>query len=70
MVLLACADEIFFLAQDGTKVEAGVSFGLTGGHAIAAATEAMLTRDLMWSSTLSLFLASLAFLIAFRRVRA
>jgi predicted RND superfamily exporter protein len=48
----------------------GVMLGLTGGHAIAAATEAMLTRDLMSSSTLSMILAATVFTLIFRRVRA
>ena len=48
----------------------GMEFGLTGGHAIGAATERMLTRDLQLSSALSLVLASLAFLLTFRRLRA
>lgn len=47
-----------------------VTLGLTGGHAIAAATEAMLIRDLTLSGTLAMVLASLAFVLVFRRVRA
>jgi predicted RND superfamily exporter protein len=47
-----------------------VTTGLTGGHAIAAATEAMLTRDLMLSSALSMILAAAVFTLIFRRVRA
>ena len=47
-----------------------VYLGLTGGHAIGAATERMLRRDLIWSSNLSMLLASLAFLLTFRRLRA
>ncbi len=47
-----------------------VTIGLTGGHAIAEATERMLMSDLTWSSTLSMLLASLAFLVTFRRLRA
>lgn len=47
-----------------------VELGLTGGHAIAAATEAMLTSDLGWSGTIAMVLASLAFVLTFRRVRA
>lgn len=47
-----------------------VTLGLTGGHAIAAATEAMLTRDLMFSSALSMILAASVFALIFRRVRA
>ncbi|HHH11198.1 MAG TPA: hypothetical protein ENK23_03895, partial [Sorangium sp.] len=47
-----------------------LSFGLTGGHAIAQATERMLVSDLQISSTLSMILASLAFVLTFRRLRA
>ncbi len=49
---------------------AGVTMELTGGHAIAWATEQMLRRDLEVSGTLSMVLASLAFVVTFRRVRA
>ena len=55
------------------QVQAGhpsVDVGLTGGHAIAEATESMLTRDLTLSGTLSMLLASLAFVLTFRRTRA
>ncbi|MBI5536541.1 MAG: MMPL family transporter [Deltaproteobacteria bacterium] len=45
-------------------------FDLTGGHAIAAATEAMIRRDLYVSGTASMLLASIAFALMFRRVRA
>jgi predicted RND superfamily exporter protein len=44
--------------------------GLTGGHAIAAATEEMLNRDLTLSGTVAMLLASLAFVLVFRRARA
>jgi predicted exporter len=43
---------------------------LSGGHAIAVSTEQMITRDLILSGTLSLLLASLAFVVMFRRARA
>jgi uncharacterized protein len=46
------------------------SFALTGGHAIAWATESMLRRDFELSGTLSIGLASLVFLLAFHRARA
>jgi hypothetical protein len=49
---------------------AGVTIELTGGHAIAWATEQMMRRDLEVSGTLSLLLASLAFVVTFRRIRA
>jgi uncharacterized protein len=47
-----------------------LAIGLTGGHAIGAATEHMLEGDLMMSGTFSMVLASLAFVLVFRRVRA
>ncbi len=49
---------------------AGVTLDLTGGHAIAQATEKMLRRDLRVSGVASFVLSSLAFLITFRRARA
>jgi predicted exporter len=48
----------------------GVTTEMTGGHAIAWATERMLKRDLEVSGTLSAVLASLAFVLTFRRARA
>jgi hypothetical protein len=48
----------------------GVTAEVAGGHAIARATEQMLKRDMEVSGTLSLALASLAFLVTFRRARA
>jgi len=48
----------------------GVSVEVAGGHAVAHATEQMLKRDLAVSGTLSLALASVAFVATFRRVRA
>jgi predicted RND superfamily exporter protein len=47
-----------------------VTTELAGGHAIAWSIEGMLRRDLEVSGTLSLVLASLAFVLTFRRVRA
>lgn len=52
------------------KASPGVFIGVTGPHAVAAATEAMITTDLQRSGTLSLVLASLVFVAVFRRVRA
>lgn len=43
---------------------------LTGGHAIARATETMFKRDLALSSTLSLVFASAMFVLTFGRARA
>lgn len=48
----------------------GVTLDLTGGHAIARATETMLRRDLRVSGVASLVLSSLAFWLTFRRARA
>jgi predicted RND superfamily exporter protein len=48
----------------------GVTIEVAGGHAIARATEAMLKRDLAVSGSLSIVLASAAFVATFRRVRA
>jgi predicted exporter len=47
-----------------------VTTELAGGHAIARATEQLLRRDLELSGTLSAVLASVAFVVTFRRVRA
>lgn len=47
-----------------------LTLGLTGGHAIGEATERMLENDLKLSGTLSMLLASLAFVFTFRRLRA
>jgi predicted RND superfamily exporter protein len=49
---------------------AGVTMELAGGHAIAWSIELMLRRDLEVSGTLSVLLASLAFVVTFRRARA
>ncbi|MDP9148916.1 MAG: MMPL family transporter, partial [Myxococcota bacterium] len=48
----------------------GVTTELAGGHATAWATERMLKRDLAVSGTLSLLLASAAFVVTFGRARA
>jgi len=48
----------------------GVTTELSGGHAVAWATEQMLRHDLEVSGTLSMALASLAFVLTFRRARA
>lgn len=54
----------------GAVARAGVTTELAGGHAIAFATEQMLRRDLELSGVLSTALASLAFVVTFRRSRA
>jgi predicted exporter len=48
----------------------GVRFALTGGHVIAKETEAMMKSDLQKSGVLSGVLASLVFVLTFRRPRA
>lgn len=48
----------------------GVTIELAGGHAIAVATEALLRGDLERSAWVSTLLASLAFVVTFRRTRA
>ncbi|MBI4954914.1 MAG: MMPL family transporter [Myxococcales bacterium] len=48
----------------------GLAFGLTGGHAIAVATESMLVADMTRSGTLSFLAAGAVFALVFRRVRA
>jgi uncharacterized protein len=61
----------FESARDRTRAaHPSVSIELTGGHAIAAATASMLKRDLAVSGTLSLILASVVFVLTFRRARA
>jgi predicted RND superfamily exporter protein len=48
----------------------GVTTELAGGHAIALGMENLLKRDFAVSGTLSLALASVAFVLTFRRLRA
>jgi predicted RND superfamily exporter protein len=48
----------------------GARLSISGGHAIAVATEQMITRDIEVSGSLSLVLASLAFVVMFHRARA
>jgi predicted RND superfamily exporter protein len=48
----------------------GLSIELAGGHATAVATEAMIRADMEWSSALSSVLATVVFLLTFRRMRA
>jgi len=61
----------FEAARDRVRAaHPSVSIELTGGHAIADATATMLKRDLAVSGTLSLVLASLVFVLTFRRARA
>lgn len=48
----------------------GVRFDLTGGHVVAKQTEALVRADLQRSGVASLVLASIVFLVVFRRPRA
>ena len=48
----------------------GVTMSVTGGHAMNVALQALFKRDLAVSGTLSMILASLTFLLTFRRARA
>ncbi len=69
------SDEARALVDDVERAEAGaalpgVTTELAGGQATAVATEQMLRRDLAVSGTLSLVLASVAFVVTFRRARA
>ena len=49
---------------------AGVRLDLTGGQVIAKQTEAMMRSDLEKSGGLSIVLASVVFVVTFRRMRA
>ncbi len=62
--------EVDRVLAEVTREEPEAKAALTGGHAIAAATERMLVRDLTRSSALSTILAGLAFVLLFRRTRA
>jgi predicted RND superfamily exporter protein len=64
----AAMDDLDRVVRDSAS--AGVTVEVAGGHAIARATERMLKRDFAVSGTLSIGLASLAFVATFRRVRA
>jgi uncharacterized protein len=57
-------------AAVGAASTAGVTFEVAGGHAIARATESVMKRDMAVSGSLSIALASIAFVVTFRRVRA
>lgn len=58
-------------ALDGVrKAHPNVTIALTGGHVIAKQTEAMMKGDLQKSGVLSGVLASLVFVLTFRRPRA
>lgn len=52
------------------RAHPGVRLDLTGGHAVAYATERMIRTDLYLSTALSFVLSALMFLVTFRRARA
>lgn len=52
------------------KQHPSVRFDLTGGHAVAYATERMIRTDLYLSTALSFVLSAVMFLVTFRRARA
>lgn len=52
------------------KKHAGVTLDLAGGHVLARQTESMMRTDLQKSSVLSIVLASIVFVVTFRRPRA
>jgi hypothetical protein len=52
------------------RAHPSVTIALAGGHVIAQQTEAMMRSDLTKSSALSLVLASVVFVLTFRRARA
>ena len=63
-------DDVRAATDAARRDHAGVTMDLTGGHAIAEATASMLRRDMIVSATLSTVLASVVFLLTFRRMRA
>ena len=52
------------------RAHPGVKLSITGGHVIAKQTEAMMKRDLQLSGVISVVLASIIFVLTFRRPRA
>ncbi|HQY61115.1 MAG TPA: MMPL family transporter [Polyangiaceae bacterium] len=52
------------------RAHPGVRLELTGGHAVAYATERMIRTDLYLSTALSFVLSAVMFLVTFRRARA
>ncbi len=61
----------FDAARAGARAKhPSVSMSVTGGHAMNVALESLFKRDLAVSGTLSMILASLTFLLTFRRGRA
>lgn len=66
----AFVDDAESVLEPLRKSHPQMDLGITGGHAIAAATEVMLTADLSISGTLAMVLASAVFALIFRRSRA
>ncbi len=63
-------DEVHTALEGPRAAFPDVTFSVTGGHAIAAATEELLRRDLTVSGTLSFLLAASMFFVTFGRGRA
>jgi len=66
----AFVDDFDAARANVAKRHASVSMELTGGHAMNVALQALFVRDMEISGTLSALLASLTFLLTFRRPRA
>jgi uncharacterized protein len=66
----ALVDDVATAERAAVAGRPGVTIELAGGHAIAWSIERMLRTDLEISGSLSLVLASLAFVVTFRRARA
>lgn len=66
----AFVDAVERTLAERRKQHPSLKIRLTGPHAVAAGMETMLRRDLTLSGVLSMVLASLAFAVVFRRLRA
>lgn len=66
----AFADDMAAVLAPLRAAHPRVEIGDTGGHAIAAATETMIKGDLLRSGPIATVLASVVFVVLFRRVRA
>lgn len=63
-------DEAEAILETSRKKYPGVRLELAGGHVLARQTESMMRTDLQKSSVLSVVLASIVFVVTFRRPRA
>ena len=66
----AFMDDFDAARADVASKHPGVTASVTGGHAMNVALQTLFRRDLEVSGTLSVILASLTFLLTFRRARA